>query len=122
MKQPKHFGGGWSKLERNAIQEYNWQRNDNQRRGLQTHLDLFENSETIKDIGINLQLKLGHYPVKQKPRPVPLHLQEDVRRELKKLLKSGYRDKIKDVDEDCFVSPVVNTVKNYKSVKATDKV
>ena len=43
--------------------------------------DLFENNETINDTEINNQLKPGHYPVKQKARPVPLHLQEDVKRE-----------------------------------------
>ena len=33
--------------------------------------DLFENNETIKDTEINIQLKPGHYPVKQKARPIP---------------------------------------------------
>ena len=79
--------------------------------------DLFENNDTIKDTEINIQLKPGHYPVKQKARPIPLHLQEDVGRELEKLIKSGHLEKVKDVDEDCFVSPVVITVKNDKSVK-----
>ena len=36
--------------------------------------DLFENNETIKDTEINIQLKPGHYPEKQKARPVPLRL------------------------------------------------
>ena len=79
--------------------------------------DLFENNETIKDTKRNIQLKPGHYPVKQKARPVPLHLQEDVGRELEKLIKTGHLEKINDVDEDCSVSPVVITVKNDKSVK-----
>ena len=48
----------------------------------------FENNETIKDTEINIQLTPGHYPVKQKARPIPLHIQEDVGRELEKLLKS----------------------------------
>ena len=80
--------------------------------------DLFENNETIKDTEINNQLKPGLYPVKQKTRPVPLHLQEDVGRELEKLIKTGgHLAKINDVDEVCFVSPVVLTVKRDKSVK-----
>ena len=37
--------------------------------------DLFENNRTIKDTEINIQLKPGHYPVKQKARSIPLHLQ-----------------------------------------------
>ena len=79
--------------------------------------DLFENNWTIKDTEINIQLKPGHYPVKQKARPIPLHLQEDVGRELEKLIKTGHLEKVNNVDEDCFVSPVVITVKNDKSVK-----
>ena len=79
--------------------------------------DLFENNRTIKDTEINIQLKPGHYPVKQKARPIPLHLQEDVGRELEKLIKAGHLEKINNVDEDCFVSTVVITVKNDKLVK-----
>ena len=79
--------------------------------------DQFETNETIKDTEINIQLKPGDYPNKQKARPVPLHLQEDVERELKKLFRTGHLEKINDVDEDCFVSPVVITVKSDKSVK-----
>ena len=55
--------------------------------------------------------------MKQKARPIPLHLQEDVGRELEKLIKAEHLEKVKNVDEDCFVSPVVITVKNDKSVK-----
>ena len=79
--------------------------------------DLFKNNTTIKDIEINVQLKPGHYTLKQKARPIPLHLQEDVRKELGRLIKPGHLEKVKHVDEDCFVSPVVITVKNDKSVK-----
>ena len=79
--------------------------------------DLFENNKTIKDTEIKIQLKPGHYPVKQKARPVPLHLQEDVGKELEKLIRTGHLEKINNVDEDCFVSPVVITIKSDKSVK-----
>ena len=78
--------------------------------------DLFENNETIKDTEIKIQLKPGHYPIKQKARPVPLHLQEDVGEELEKVIPTGHLEKINDVDEDCFVSPVVITISD-KSVK-----
>ena len=91
------------------------------RRLLEKFPDPFRNNTTIKDIEINIQLKPGHYPVKQKARPIPLHLQEAVGKEIKKLMKSGLLEKVKHVDEDCFVSPVVITVKNYKSVKITKR-
>ena len=78
--------------------------------------DLFKNNNTIKDAEINIQLKPGHYPVKQKARPIPLHLQEAVGKELEKLIKSGHLERVKQVDEDCYVSSVVITIKNDKSV------
>ena len=64
--------------------------------------DLFENNETIKDTEINIQLKPGHYPVKQKARPTPLHLQEDVGCEVEKLIKPGHLEKIKDVAKNAL--------------------
>ena len=80
-------------------------------------INLFDNNETIKDTEIKIQLKQGHNPIKQKTRPVPLHLQEDVGKELDKLNRTGHLEKIIDVDENCFVSPVVITRKSDKSVK-----
>ena len=55
--------------------------------------------------------------IKQKARPVPLHLLEDDGRELEKLIKYGNLETINDGDEDCFVSPVLIIVKSDKSVK-----
>ena len=56
--------------------------------------DLFLNNTTIKDAEIKIQLKPGHYPVKQKARPIPLHLQESVGAELEKLITSGHLEKL----------------------------
>ena len=74
--------------------------------------DLFKNNTTKKDTKINIQLKQGHYPAKQKARPIPLHLKDEVGKELEKLIKTGLLEKVKHVDEDCFVSQVL---KNDKS-------
>ena len=87
------------------------------RRIVEKHPDLFRNNTTIKDTEINIQLKPGHYLVKQKARPIPFHLQEAVGKEIEKLVKSRHLEKLKHVDEDCFVSPVVITVKSDESVK-----
>ena len=62
-------------------------------------------------------MKPGCYQVKQKTRPIPLHLQEDVGRELEELIKAGHPEKMNNVDEDCFVLPVVITVKHDNLVK-----
>ena len=50
--------------------------------------DLFKNNTTINDAEVNIHLKLGHYPVNQKARPIPLNLQEAVGKEIEKLTKN----------------------------------
>ena len=55
------------------------------RRVIEKFPELFKNNTTIRDTEINMRLKPGHYPVKQKTRPIPSHLQEDVGKELEKL-------------------------------------
>ena len=87
------------------------------RRIIEKFPDLFRNNTTKKDTEINIQLEPGHNPVKQKARPIPLHLQEAVGKEIEKQMKSRHLEKVKHVDEDCFVSPVVITVRSDKSVK-----
>ena len=87
------------------------------RRIIEKFADIFRNNTTIKDAEINIQLKPGHYPVNEKARPIPHHLQEAVEKESEKLMKSGHFEKVKHVVRDCFVLPVVITVKSDKSVK-----
>ena len=113
------LGMDWLKKFRLTIGNIQLDENDQseKRRVIEKFPDLFRNNTTIKDTEINTQLKPGHYPVKQKARPIPLHLQEAVGKEIEKLTKSGHLEKVKHVDEDCFISPVVITVKNDKSVK-----
>ena len=65
--------------------------------------DLFKNNKLIKDTEINIQLKLGHYALEQKTRPIPLHVQENVGRDMERLIKTGHIEKVNNVDEDCFV-------------------
>ena len=79
--------------------------------------DLFENNETIKDTEINIQLKPGHYPVEKKSKTNTITSSRRRRTRTGKLINFGHLEKIKDIDEDCFVSPVVITVKSDKSVK-----
>ena len=83
------------------------------RRIIEKFPDLFRNNTTIKDAELNIQLKPGQYPVKQKARPIPLHLQEAVGKEIEKLLKikTEHLEKVKHVDDDCFVSRLVIAVK-----------
>ena len=66
---------------------------------------------------IDIELKPGAKIIRQKGRPIPIHLQDDVEREINRLIKSGRLEKAKEIDENCFVSPAVITVKRDKSIK-----
>ena len=55
--------------------------------------------------------------IQQKGRPLPIHLQQSEEKEIEKLIKQGHVEKAKIIDEDCFMSPAVFTVKKDKSVK-----
>ena len=43
---------------------------------------LFNTNHTIKNAEVKIQIKPGCYPIQQKARPIPYHLQEDVKTEL----------------------------------------
>ena len=62
---------------------------------IEQYPDLFKNNTTIKDTKINILLKAGQYSMKQKMRSIPLHLQEEVGKELKKVIKKGKFEKSK---------------------------
>ena len=51
--------------------------------------DLFKSNTTKKDTEINIQLKPGHYPVKQKGRPIPLQFKEEAGKDLENKNKNG---------------------------------
>ena len=78
---------------------------------------LFNTNHAIKDAEVKIQIQPGSYPIQQKARPIPYHLQEDVKNELNRLIESGHLERLETIEEDCFVSPVVITVKKDKSVK-----
>ena len=78
---------------------------------------LFETNHTIKNTEVKIQIKPGCCPIQQKVRPIPYHLQDDVKNELDRLIKSGHLERLDTVEDDCFVSPVVITVKKDKTVK-----
>ena len=78
---------------------------------------LFETNHTIKNIEVKTQIKPGCYPIQQKARPIPYHLQKDVKNELDRLIKFGHLERLETIEADCFVSPVVITVKKDKTVK-----
>ena len=79
--------------------------------------DLFYNNTELKDLEVKIDLKEDAKIIQQKGRPVPIHLQNQVAEEIKRLIKNGYLERATEITEDCFVSPAVITVKKDKSVK-----
>ena len=79
--------------------------------------DLFYNNKEIKNLSVKIQLKEGAQIIQQKARPIPIHLQDQVALDLKRLIKHGYLERATENTEDCFVIPAVITVKKDKSIK-----
>ena len=79
--------------------------------------NLFKNNHTIKNLTIDIQLKKDAKPIQQKGRPVPIHFQKIVKKELEKLIEKGHLEKADKTTENSFVSPAVITIKKDKSVK-----
>ena len=52
--------------------------------------NLFKNNHNIKDLTIDIQLRKDAKPIQQKRRPVPIHFQNTVRKELEKLIEKGH--------------------------------
>ena len=78
---------------------------------------LFNENHTVNGIEVKIQLKEDARLIQQKGRPIPIHLQQSVGKEINKLIKQGHVEKANNIDENCFVSPAVITVKKDKSVK-----
>ena len=74
---------------------------------------IFNENHTVKGIMVKIQLKEDAKLIQQKGRPIPIHLQQSV----EKLKKQGHMENANNIDENCFVSPAVITVKKDKSVK-----
>ena len=53
----------------------------------------------------------------QKGRRIPIQLQDQVDKEIEKLLKDGHIEKVDKIQDDVFIQPTFITVENDKSVK-----
>ena len=61
---------------------------------------LFETNHTTKNIEVKIQIKPECYPIQQKARPIPYHLQKDVKNELDRLIKCGHFERLETIKED----------------------
>ena len=71
----------------------------------------FTGNHTVNNVEVDIQLKEGSKLMQQKGRPIPIHLQPAVEKEIEKLKKQGIIEKVENIDENYFVSPVVITIK-----------
>ena len=71
----------------------------------------FNENDTVKGLEVKIQLKEDAKLIQQKGRPIPIHLQQSVEKEIEKLIKQGHIEKANNIDENCFVSPPIITVK-----------
>ena len=78
---------------------------------------LFHENKTVKGIEVDIQLKPDAELIQQKGRPIPIHLQPAVGKEIEKLMRNVYIEITTGVDESCFVSPAVITFKKDKTVE-----
>ena len=114
------LGVNWLKQLPTTINKISLDNNTDQPEPTKIHTKfktLFETNHTIKNAEVKIQIKPGCYPIQQKARPIPYHLQDDVKNELDRLIKSGHLQRLETIEEHCFVSPVVITVKKDKTVK-----
>ena len=74
---------------------------------------LFETNRTLNNFKYRVEFKSEQ----QKGRRIPIHVQEAVEKELKRLIKEGHLTKLEQVGENVFVSPAMVAVKGDGSVK-----
>ena len=112
------LGVFWLKQLSSTINKIILDEHNNQPNEIHTKFHkLFETNHTIKNAEVKIQIKPGCYPIQPKARPIPYHLQKDVKNELDRLIKSGHLERLETIEGDCFVSPVVITVKKEKTLK-----
>ncbi len=71
----------------------------------------------VKNFKYKVQYKKHMEIIQQKSRRVPIDIQQAVETEVDKLIKQGPIEKLSEIGEDTFVSPVVITRKSDGSVK-----
>ena len=103
-----------------AIKAHNIRMDENEKNILKLKnefKDLFYNNTEMKDTVVKIHLKENANIIQQKGKPIPIYLQDQVGEELKRLIKNGYLERATEINEDCFVSPAVITVKKDESIK-----
>ena len=78
---------------------------------------LFKQKGRVKNYEIKIKMEDDVRITQQKGRRIPIQLQNQVDKEIEKLLKEGHIEKVDKIQDDVFIQPTVITVKKDKSVK-----
>ena len=71
----------------------------------------FNENHTVNRLEVKINLKEYAKLIQQKRRPIPIQLRQSLEKEIEKLIKQGHIEEANNIDENCFVSPAVITVK-----------
>ena len=78
---------------------------------------LFEKQGISKNHIVSSKFKYPLCPIQEKGRGIPIHIQDKVEKEIEKLLTEGHITKLDKCTSDCFIAPIVITVKKDDSIK-----
>ena len=79
--------------------------------------NLFDRQGESKNHTVNTKFKYPLCPIQEKIRRIPIHIQDKIQAELDKLLAEGHIEKLDKCTSDCFIAPIVITVKKDNSIK-----
>ena len=79
--------------------------------------NLFDRQGKSKNHVVSTNFKYLLCPIQEKRQRIPIHIQDKVQAELNKLLSEGHIEKLDKCTSDCFIAPIVITVKKYDSIK-----
>ena len=73
--------------------------------------NLFDRQGISKDHIVSSKFKYPLCPIQEKGRRISIHTQDKVEKEIEKLLTEGHITKLDKCTSDCFIAPIVITVK-----------
>ena len=79
--------------------------------------NLFDREGCSKNHVFSTKFKYPLCPLQEKGSWIPIHIQEKVQVEMNKLLKEGHIERLDKCTSDCFIAPIVITVKKDDSIK-----
>ena len=81
--------------------------------------DLFDRQGQSKNHTVSTKFKYPLCPIQEKGRRIPIHIQDKVQAELEKLLAEWHIQKLDKCTIDCFIAPIVITIKKDNSIQLT---